>query len=280
MPPRRIKNKKYQNKNSNNPANSENSDNNNLKTEPNNLPKFDPQEIQDYEKLRTAMASNLLKYQVCRFSTISGFDKPNLNNLVLKSLRHRILEERKESMNNFFNSEKQTEKEARQSKDRQKQYENDLRECERIRLEMKKLENLKQQKEKMKHMLFTRLKSQLGGESGTSLQAASGPGGIPHIYHQNLSTNQYHPQPHQASSYNSQQHGPIQSSNLSSNNNQNNTSNSNNNGNFLIPSGVPPSSSQNFSPRPGKSIVLGQSRPYIGQNLMRDSSGNSVFLGS
>merc|ERR1712176_648326 len=130
MPPRRIKNKKYQNKNSNNPANNDNnnSDNTNLKNSESNIPKFDPQEIQDYEKLRTAMTSNLLKYQVCRFSTISGFDKPNLNNLVLKSVRHRILEERKDLMNNFFDSEKQTEKEARINKDRQKQYENDLKE--------------------------------------------------------------------------------------------------------------------------------------------------------
>ena len=73
---------------------------------------FDPQELRDYERLRQAIQNNIVKYQLCGQRQIAGFAQPNLNNLVLKSLKYRILEERK--INN--DTERKLERQVRQAR--------------------------------------------------------------------------------------------------------------------------------------------------------------------
>ena len=65
-----------------------------------------------YSNRETSIQNNIVKYQLCGQRQIAGFAQPNLNNLVLKSLKYRILEERK--INN--DTERKLERQVRQAR--------------------------------------------------------------------------------------------------------------------------------------------------------------------
>ena len=126
-----------------------------------NLPKIDQSSVTITKSAipaRCAMEQNLQKYQCCHFSTVSGFDPPKLEYSVLKSLKIRIMEDRKAKSDAFFNNEKESERKAREINEKQKQYETDKSNSEKILDEIRKLETAKQQKSQHKRDLFNQFK--------------------------------------------------------------------------------------------------------------------------
>lgn len=126
-----------------------------------NAKNFAPEELIEFDLLRSAMNSNLKKYSMCHYSTINGFDRPNVENSVLKSLKFRIMEDRKAKTESFFTNEKESERKAREVRERKKQYEADRQSSEKILAEVRKLEKDKQLKSQQKKILFAQLREML-----------------------------------------------------------------------------------------------------------------------
>jgi len=127
--------------------------------------RFNPTQVKEFEKMRTSIQTNLVKYSKCLLPTISQFQQPNLDNNQMNNLKVHILHDRKRTIDEFFRGEKESERKARELHEQKNNYHSDLAQREKVYQQISRLRQRRNEKQDKKHMLFTELKKAINSEN-------------------------------------------------------------------------------------------------------------------
>jgi len=128
--------------------------------------RFNPTQVKEFEKMRTSIQTNLVKYSKCLLPTISQFQQPTLDNNQMNNLKIHILHDRKRTIDEFFRGEKESERKARELHEQKNNYHSDLAQREKVYQQISRLRQRRNEKQDKKHMLFTELKKAINSENG------------------------------------------------------------------------------------------------------------------
>lgn len=150
---------------------------------PDPIQEYDPEEIKQFNMMRSAMHHNMHKYQQAHYlpPSVSQFTMPNLGNQTLKNVKTYIQHSRSKHMETFFQHEKEGERRAREKNEAKLLYEADKNRKDEILRRIATLKKQRDDSEQKKHDIFIEMKKSLTNKESQAIndcRAMENPYGI------------------------------------------------------------------------------------------------------